>query len=263
MDLARARAFNATIFSKLTWMGRQLRHTDNQSLMSWVNAIHHVKSLLILIPSADAIQPPTYQPSTTQSTSHIPWQPPLINCVYPPGFSKPRHSSTLPQVHTASKTPTPDKPTHHICTPWLSQSPCLKLDYYPNPDTELLKDKPFTSVQQHQAGPTQPSKTTKPCPPLSPNCTKDTHETTNDVSRQLTTCSIKNKKSPLPGMHIWEVTSPLNPMLFTWSYDKRDGGKEYKILKAPLDKDEWFTVQLLRTGKVLQMRLLEEDRLEP
>ena len=259
--MSSARAFNATIFSKLTWMGRQLRHMDNQSLKSWVNAIHHGKTLLIPIPTNDAIQPQTYQPSTTLRTSHLPWRPPLINCEYPPGLTKPTYSSTLSWAQSATNTPTPDKSSLHICTPSLSQSPCMNLDYYPIPDTELLKDKLLSTFHQHQADPTNPSKKTKPCPPLPQNCTKHTHEPTNDVSRILTTSSTK--KSPVPGMHIWEVTSQLDPMLFTWSYDKRDGGKEHKILKAPADNDDWFTVQLLRTGKIFQMRLLEEDRLEP
>ena len=45
------RAFNTTIYSKLTWMGRRLRDmNDHQSLMTLVNAINHVKSLLIPTP---------------------------------------------------------------------------------------------------------------------------------------------------------------------------------------------------------------------
>ena len=69
--------------------------------------------------------------------------------------------------------------------------------------------------------------------------------------------------SPVPGMHIWEITSQLDPNQFTWSTHKREDGEEYKILIAPAPTEEWFTVQMMRTGKRLQMKLLEEDQVKP
>ena len=52
-------------------------------------------------------------------------------------------------------------------------------------------------------------------------------------------------------------------MHFIWQPDKRNDGEEYKILIAPAPTEEWFTVQMMRTGKRFQMKLLEEDQVKP
>ena len=78
-----ARAFNTTIYSKLTWMGRRLRDmNDHQSLMTWVNAIHHVKSLLIPTPQSDTFQAEYNQCPTTQRSSSRHLKPPMNRCDY-------------------------------------------------------------------------------------------------------------------------------------------------------------------------------------
>ena len=128
-----ALAFNATIYSKLGWMGRQLRHIDDyQSLKAWVNTMHQIKNLLIAPTHVNTIKSPTHRSNSTQSSTYLPSRSSLYNLKYPPGLAPSINRPTLCRSRSDTWN-TPHRVPAATCKPALARSPSMVHDYTPSP----------------------------------------------------------------------------------------------------------------------------------
>ena len=155
----------------------------------------------------------------------------------------------------------------------------MNLNYNPVHDTELEKDKHVSSVTilpfpnpTAQSTPTPSNWKNDNSAPLPADISDRTHQsssqsTANNEQQEpttstasITTCTIPEPWAPpVPGTHIWQVYSPLQPDVFSWSYHKTEDSEEYKILKASTDTGHCFIVQELSSGKRFEIDLLKED----
>ena len=263
-------AFNSAIISKLSWMSRKLRHIDDlQELIPWVNTMHSIKQLLFPQPSCYSTKTnfhktSPHSTSRTSSYSHI--------------KNNPEHSPHLPEINTAghkqirkpsksaveqSRFDITRRDDQEKLPPGLLQQP---LEWTKSSSkrrsflgTNTMELSQLSETATSPSTPLQKSNPlTRPKPPF--------HRTSVPILQRskffqhnFASTTSTPKMSPVPGIHIWEGTSPLDHKQNSWSFHKRDGAVEYKILKETADTTYNFIVQDLRTGEKFEMHLSEDN----